>query len=171
MREILFRGKAANREDGRQYRTSYKNGDWVYGLLTDPLNYAGFAEMTNTIGVSGIEVDENTVGQFTGLWDSTKWEELTQEEQNAFLHQPDGWENTEDVWHGKQIFEGDIVQAHFRNNHSKQTFCVIFGDGMFLFDNFYVKVPKYDIYCMKVIGNIHDNPELLEGYNEQESYD
>lgn len=52
MREIMFRGKAANREKGRSYRTSYKNGDWVYGLLTDTENYAGFAEMTNTNGVA-----------------------------------------------------------------------------------------------------------------------
>lgn len=33
MREILFRGKAINRDKG-YHRTEYKNGDWVYGLLT-----------------------------------------------------------------------------------------------------------------------------------------
>lgn len=46
---------------------------------------------------------------------------------------------------------------------SKQTFCVVFDDGIFLFDNGFVSVPKYDIYAMTVIGNIHDNPELLGG--------
>ena len=33
MREILFRGKAINRNRG-YHRTKYKNGEWVYGLLT-----------------------------------------------------------------------------------------------------------------------------------------
>lgn len=32
MRDIEFRAKAINREEGREYRTSYKNGDWVYGF-------------------------------------------------------------------------------------------------------------------------------------------
>lgn len=81
MREILFRGKATNRIEGREYRTNYENGDWVYGLLTDIENYAGFAEMTNINGVSGIEVDGKTIGQFTGLTDK----------------------------YGTKIFEGDIV--------------------------------------------------------------
>lgn len=33
MREILFRGKAINRDKG-YHRTEYKNGEWVYGLVT-----------------------------------------------------------------------------------------------------------------------------------------
>ena len=33
MREILFRGKAINRDKG-YHRTKYKNGDWIYGLVT-----------------------------------------------------------------------------------------------------------------------------------------
>lgn len=143
MIEYLFRGKQ---------RIS---GEWITGFLVDGQHIGCWLESD--------PVRPESVGQFTGLFDSTKWGELTPDEQNAFLHQPDGWENTPDVWHGKPIFEGDIVQAHFRNNHSKQTFRVIFEDGMFLFDNFCVKVPKYDIYSTKVIGNIHDNPELLEG--------
>ena len=85
-------------------------------------------------GIERYDFIPETVGQFTGLTDKN----------------------------GKKIFESDIVQAHFRSNHSKQKFRVVFDDGMFLFDNNHVKVPKYEIYAMKVIGNIHDNPELLE---------
>ena len=33
MKPILFRGKAINRDPNYEYRTSYKNGDWVYGLV------------------------------------------------------------------------------------------------------------------------------------------
>ena len=36
MREILFRAKAINQIKGKEYRTNYKNGDWVYGLLSKP---------------------------------------------------------------------------------------------------------------------------------------
>lgn len=146
MREILFRSKAANREKGRSYRTSYKNGDWVYGLLTDTENYAGFAEMTNTNRVRGIEVDKNTVGQFTGLTDRN----------------------------GKKIFEGDIgrfKQTDGAKRNGKSIICtgkVIYNAktasyavegkdeaGCKYFDYFPIK-------DFEVIGNIHDNPELVE---------
>lgn len=96
-REILFRGKAINRDSG-YYRTTYKNGDWVYGLLTQPYNerYDLPAEMTNTSGVSGIEVDYETIGQYTGLTDKN----------------------------GVKIFEGDIVKG---TAYSATTIGVIVG--------------------------------------------
>ena len=71
MREILFIGKAINREKG-YHRTEYKNGDWVYGLLTrhyDERFENLPAEMTDTSGISGIEVDYKSIGQYTGLVD------------------------------------------------------------------------------------------------------
>lgn len=71
MREILFRAKAINRDNG-YYRTSYKNGDWVYGLLTrlyDERFEAVPAEMKNTNGVSGIEVLMLTKSQIDNLID------------------------------------------------------------------------------------------------------
>ncbi len=185
MREILFRGQAANRIEGRAYRTNYKNGDWVFGLLTDAENYAGFSEMTNTIGVSGIEVDKNTVGQFTGFYDGTKWEELTPEEQQAFLHQPGGWENTPEAWHGKPIFEGDILQFEDVGETGyeyKEGFdftnraAVVWENGRWELDRFlsansgvYEDMAGRSFHeefilvfgSSKVIGNIHDDPGLL----------
>lgn len=138
-REILFRGKAANRIKGFEYRTKYKNGDWVYGLLTDCENYAGFAEMTNTNGVSGIEVDKETVGQYTGLTDKN----------------------------GTKIFEGDIIKD---TDYGCLHLIKYFGDENYPAFDCEPSVQFCDcnglshLACnnvLEVIGNIHDNPELL----------
>lgn len=72
MREILFRAKAINRVKGREYRTSYKNGNWVYGLVTKMYDdrFPNLpATMRNTDGVSNIDVDYKSIGQYTGLTD------------------------------------------------------------------------------------------------------
>lgn len=141
MREILFRGKAINRNENYSYRTDYKNGDWVYGLLADVNDYAGFSKMTNTDGVTGIEVDTNTVGQFTGLTDKN----------------------------GEKIFEGDI----FKDSLGVISVVEWSKDGRFLgFTLNTQKSCRWDrgrcvVYIdrepsVEVIGNIFDNPELLE---------
>ena len=147
MREILFRGKAINRDKG-EFRTKYKNGDWVYGLITRP--YKDMfptlpMEFRNENGVDGIEVDYKTVGQFTGLTDKN----------------------------GKKIFEGDIIKSKSGN-----TYLIHFNDGSFAFADKDRIVVNYSLddsefgiaykgICdgHEVIGNVFDNPELLEKDN------
>ena len=34
MKEILFKAKRKGRADGSDYISPYKNGDWVYGLVS-----------------------------------------------------------------------------------------------------------------------------------------
>lgn len=87
-------------------------------------------------------VDPNTVGQFTGLLDK----------------------------YGTKIFEGDIIESHYDDLYpDNATFeAVVFRGGAWRLaqsghsdsdplceDDFY----DYGI----VVGNIHDNPELLKG--------
>lgn len=79
-------------------------------------------------------VDPETVGQFTGLTDKN----------------------------GKKIFEGDIVEV----NHEAYPGVrgeVFFKNGSFMLKNVSDVLSLYGFlpWC-KVIGNIHDNPELLE---------
>ena len=81
------------------------------------------------------EVDPETVGQFTGLTDA----------------------------HGKKIFEGDIVDILTEN---EEIGVVNYEDGGFLVDadgfcvDFHANINGNDV---EVIGNIHDNKDLLEG--------
>ena len=159
MREILFRAKAINREEGREYRTNYKNGDWVCGLVSRAYHdyYSNFCiEMTNEDGVSGIDVDYNTLGQYTGLTDKN----------------------------GTKIFEGDILDFGGRNFHvfwngeSYQWQATIKRNGFDfpVYDGIEThcpvecvtlgwiaaEVPIIGSMSTEIVGNIYDNPELLE---------
>ena len=137
MREILFRGKRAD------------TGEWVYGDFLHLAN-AIVAEISDD-GlkikiIEGYDVDPATVGQFTGLFDKN----------------------------GKRIFEGDLIKTH-SGLIGKVTFGS-FDDGEDLFCAYgwyWSGANKNDqIYCLaldhewnghEIVGNIHDNLELLNG--------
>ena len=137
-REILFRAKAINRDPNIEYRTNYKNGDWVYGLVTTMYDdsFPNLpAEMKNTDGVSGIDVDHRTIGEYTGLTDKN----------------------------GTKIFEGDIVETmSIQEAYGTDKFYVRFVQG-----NFYaclggtVWTLRSCAESVKVVGNIYDNPEMI----------
>lgn len=141
MREILFRGKAINRNEGC-HRTEYQNGEWVYGLVTrlyDEQFKNLPAEMTNTNGISGIEIDYKTIGQYTNMLDKN----------------------------GTKIFEGDIIDFLYRSDDDD--YGIVQYDETefgFVYNSIFERLGRYyrpkDI---EVIGNIYDNPELLKGEN------
>lgn len=176
MREILFRGK-------REY-----GGNWVIGSLISWPD--GDAEILyphpySKDEMSKVLVYPETVGQFTGVYDSTKWEDLTDAEKLDFYHQhyigEDGmsvrFQHIDDVkflWEGKKIFEGDIL--HVLGNQQVEDWKNVnyIGSVAFLDAGFCVidgtvedhafrryQLPRLD-FDLEVIGNIHDNPELLE---------
>lgn len=140
MREILFRGKRID------------NGEWVYGFLYETeksssynaesyilekerltINYKCLEGITTHILF--VQVTPNTVGQYTGLTDKN----------------------------GKKIFEGDIVSGFF--NHEKIVGYIFYGlDASFFIQRdglFGIGLNNASDW-LEVIGNIHDNPELLD---------
>ena len=158
MREILFRGKRVD------------NGEWVEGLYSrKPGIYKEYehsiiwhegierSSATGTCGYFeyGAGVRPETIGQFTGLLDKN----------------------------GKKIFEGDIVRIAYcfgwddekeKDVPEEEYISKVYSiDGCpFCVDLLHCDSDmtpiawldwSYDDAEIEVIGNIHDNPELLKG--------
>lgn len=87
----------------------------------------------------------------------------------VLLYKNGEWENIENYEimqftglydkNGREIYEGDIVEC-FNNGNSY----VSFRGGVYGLVSDYSFIPFSDVHGkMKVIGNIYENPELLEG--------
>lgn len=145
MREILFRGKIIELCENQ--------GQWLEGFYAVE-NGKPFIAIPKENGLNGFYCDPETVGQYTGLTDKN----------------------------GMRIFVGDIVRTKkygriielkdhtYTNVSDYDTFVVCYSPCMFRLlrekpDRGFNLVN--DGYAqLEVIGNIHDNPELLEGKNE-----
>ena len=143
MRDILFRGKRVD------------NGEWVEGYLFDDgivdskrmfigslviTEHKGQGEDVWDIGHAFYEVIPETVGQYTGLTDKNE----------------------------KKIFEGDIVDCWSEGVNAQGTVQQR-KDGLWIIYPAWQKhimwglcPDEYSHTTVEVIGNIHDNPELLE---------
>lgn len=113
------------------------NGEWVYGYPYE--NYRNsclrklIALPPNEFGRGEyIEVIPETIGQYTGLTDKN----------------------------GEKIFEGDIFT--YKEEYAK----IEYDDdsAMFIiqFDDWYMDFDFLHGHEVEILGNIHDNPELLE---------
>lgn len=141
MREILFRGKRLN------------NGKWVEGAFCPkdcddpfgPMVYKpSIIKLDDPCDGFWFDVDPDTVGQYTGLTDKN----------------------------GKKIFEGDIVEGHCHSawRHDLQRCEVAYGRDGFEARHYVNCGDEWKYFTYRVlfsrdvvvIGNIHDNPELLE---------
>ena len=134
MREILFRGKRTD------------NGEWVYGVPTKDshgetvmVESVYECEEYNCRGANCLYVNENTVGQYTGLTDKN----------------------------GKTIFEGDIVKGHWGTIFTifyDETCLQLRTRSQLGIER---DTDYYQGYNdIEVIGNIYDNPELLRSETE-----
>ena len=140
MKEILFRGKRVD------------NGEWVFwnafGYITTqngkqrPLVEKTKNSVRFYTDINRIKIRKESVGQYTGLTDKN----------------------------GKKIFEGDICKTYFESYTRRweevgvvTEFCGAFGIESADGKHFRAFINK-SIYTRshEVIGNIYDNPELLQ---------
>ena len=146
MREILFRGK------------DIETGKWVYGYLcvipqdnqAPELNIQEYKEHQNGMmceyETTLYAVDPDTVGQYTELKDTN----------------------------GIMIFEGDIIKAndfYYDKTGGNVADTIVIGEVVWDMDRYIVVMGETEwllgeLYLndddFEVIGNIHDDPELLE---------
>ena len=150
MREILFRGQT------RKYGEKVRMGDgdklpgrWVYGGVLQgagdhSIIYGGENVDNPSEGLDKWCVHSDTLGQFTGLTDKNC----------------------------KKIFEGDVIRYTEQTINGSDIPCVgkvEFSDGGWAVNVWYLSNWLFDsangnvqLEDIEVIGNIHDNPELLE---------
>ena len=149
MREILFRGKC--KEKGKWYKgyyihlhkTTYCFKEDYDHFKDNDIHQIVFEKMTDW-GLPNehlrVDVIPETVGQYTGLTDKN----------------------------GTKIFEGDIILwglapcvAKYDTENARFMF---YENGKYLKNGF----NKDTMEMKEVIGNIHDNPELLESEVDSE---
>lgn len=134
MRQIVFRGRTPEK--------SYKGNRWIFGDLyrTNGTDGVGIQYWDEEDGWMTEDVLHSTVGEYTNINDTN----------------------------GQHIFEGDIIEVTLQYN--KQTISTYKAvveqkEGAFGFRNKQGFCPFYGQIHenYKVVGNIHDNPELMKG--------
>ncbi|HKM06645.1 MAG TPA: YopX family protein [Sphaerochaeta sp.] len=147
MREIKFRvwDKVSKK---------YRKFDGMHDTMM-MINKDGKVEYYNLQNGSG--GDEYILEQFTGLHDATKWEDLTDAERDEWVKAG----HTKEDWKGRRIFEGDVVLVEkFRKGvirclEKEALFAVDFSSHL-------LRLCDTTSDYIEIIGNIHDNEELLE---------
>lgn len=176
-RQILFKTK---RKDWEELP---KDQWWVVGDLLH-MRYGDIVLISN-FEDQLFRCDGNTVCQFTGLHDNTKWGDLTEAEKESFLsdwnYREDRKNKIED-WSGRKIWENDILRYSYDYDGSpflkdgeeiKYRVGAVFwsewrgswavcGRGNKKYTNNDVFKYNRNPNRAEVIGNIFDNPELLE---------
>jgi hypothetical protein len=141
MREILFRGQLRRKGEKVNMAGEPLPSIWKYGGCAQ---YGGGAVVYQAEPeIEKFPVYSDTIGQYTGMTDKN----------------------------GVKIFEGDIIKTA---GNQKRLFIVFWSDKSLQFvkkdarldDDTEYGIPNLSIFEYEVVGNIYDNPELLEEEEE-----
>jgi len=154
--EILFKGKRLS------------DGKWLYGNIQVPKPpFEKWFMLDNKLQT---QVDGNTICQFTGLYDATKWQELTDDQRDKWTL--DG--NMPSEWRGWKLFSDDLI------SYEGGQMRIYMVAGGFAIKAFYwasevgelglcdelilqplpdAQTRSYIANCCKLVGNVHDKKE------------
>lgn len=166
MREILFRGKVARDCVGVSTQRKYKKGTWVFGDLSHTNYDPPLIDQNND---DPVPVDPSTVGQYTGLTDKN----------GKKIFEGDIFKFPDEVWESYYTSCGTEYDSWEVENYGVVGFCDYSGRFDFIKYKFSENSVEADLHEnrdmefyefvseLEVIGNIHDNPELLKAEGEQ----
>lgn len=138
-----------------EFRAKDREGKWIFGFYSPVIWYPTFEQTPSikTFKGADTQIDVNTLGIYTGLKDKND----------------------------KKVFEGDIIRMHwFFTNYDPFTYGAfedereVIGVVKYeLIDGFHVETVDDHSRCylqwveepteeLEVLGNIYDNPQLLE---------
>ena len=119
-----------------------KNKEWLGASDNDVLIYYGFHLVGEVMTVQSLPQwaldNGNIVEQYTGLKDRNN----------------------------KEIYEGDIVTLDLEWDEDIDYSVITFKNGCFRIGDGYGQEAGYYLSDWRVVGNIHENPELLGGEDD-----
>ena len=161
MREIKFRGKIKE----KLMKESWLEGSLVHITRTykgeEDEQECDIYQIINEDGV-GFFIDKDTIGQYTGLKDKNGKEiyegDIVRDMEVYLTHQSYVKQKIESVQEAEKYrYFGNVAVVEFCTQEIASCGCCyqeFVGTGF--------KAKRVDLTCCEVIGNIYDNPELLE---------
>jgi uncharacterized phage protein (TIGR01671 family) len=141
MREIKFRGRRLDNGEwvcGNLITPTFDNSNIIFGYYIYEMNKTNYfsrgeSKLEDFYEMPLVGVDPKTVGQLTGLTDRN----------------------------GKEAYDGDVVKT------GNSIGVIVYDQDSFVIEwkvdrDFWNEHPRYHVPKGEIIGNLYENPELLE---------